>query len=210
MIGTFTGALSTKCQPVGLLYVLVIHRWWHSWSRLSIARCSINSPQITEVQTFKHAHTDRLVAFGLQPVPVMETHVALCQEQRGLFAFNNTRLVSIWCINNGGQCKLFHHSSGSLSCINSFCTCVHIVGSVFSNSQRKQSFTNLEAICVSVWIEVVGCSVAGTALWRTIGVVLMHIQLQHALNFLHLCIREEEKTLECSVWRGGFFPPNVV
>lgn len=40
---------------------------------------------------------------SLQLLLALTSYVASCQDQRGLFAsFNNARLVSIWCINNGG------------------------------------------------------------------------------------------------------------
>lgn len=60
---------------------------------------------------------------GRKLMLAITSRVALCQEQWGLFAFNNSPLVSIWCINNGGQAKLFQHSSGSSSYVNSLSTC---------------------------------------------------------------------------------------
>lgn len=90
------------------------------------------------------------------------SHVALCQDQRGLFAFNNTRLVSIWCTNNGGQAKLFHHSSGSLSYINSLSTCAHssVLPLLTYHRNSRLRIWKLSA-SMSQSIEVVGCRVAG-------------------------------------------------
>lgn len=100
-------------------------------------------------------------------------------------AFNNTRLVSIWCINNGGQAKVFHHSSGSLSYINSLSTCAHWAVCVrLCKLAEKGSFANLEAICsyVSSLLRLWG-AVLQAGLMESYGVSYTSFLLMHTSNW---------------------------